>query len=204
MFDKLSNLEWFYLGCAGVGGGLFILRSIMMIVGMGGDDHHDGDAGAHDDCGADAHHDGEGSPAHDFRMVSLHSLTAFTLLFGLTGFLMTHNNAAAEKQPWFASPWFAGAVAAAVGLVTMFIIAKIFQGSRKLQSDGTIYPRHAAGAEGSVYLAIRPGEIGKVQITVRGALKVFDARANDPAATLKTGDPVKVVATGDVMVVEKG
>ena len=181
-------MEKFYLGCAIFGGGMFVLRSILMLSGMGGD-HHDGDA-----CG-DAAVDDHGSPTGDFKMVSIHGITAFTLMFGLVGFLMLRNREGA--------PWLAGVVAFAVGVATMFIIAKIFQGSRKLQSDGTIYPEHAVGATGSVYLAIRPGEIGKVQVTVRGALKVYDARANDPAATLKTGDPVRVVAAGDVLVVEK-
>ncbi len=185
MLSKLSNMELFYLGCAIVGGGLFVLRSLMMLIGLGGESHDAGDAIA----------DSDGSPVHDFKMISVHSLTAFALMFGLVGFLMLHNQQG--------EPWVAGATGFGVGLVTMAIIAKIFQSSRKLQSDGTIYPANAVGAAGSVYLAIRPGEIGKVQLTVRGALKVFDARAQDPAVTLKTGDPVKVVGTEDVLVVER-
>ena len=200
-FEKLSNVEMFYLGCVIIGGGLFILRSIMLLVGLGGDEQHD--VGGHDaDCGHDVggagHADSDGSPVHDFRMVSLHSLTAFVLMFGLTGFLMTRGSEAAPR------PLRTGVAAFATGFATMLIIAKIFQTSRKLQSDGTVYPRDAMGAEGSVYLAIRPGEVGKVQLTVRGAMKIYDARANDPAASLKNGDPVRVVATGEVMVVEKG
>jgi len=186
-FSKFNNMEMFYLCCAILGGGMFVLRSIAMVVGMGGDDTLD--AG---DVDASA---GDGTPAGDFQMVSLHSLTAFVLMFGLVGFLMTRNGEG--------TPWLVAIVATAVGVGTMFIIAKIFQAARKLQSDGTIHPEHAVGVEGSVYLSIRPGEIGKVQLTVRGAMKVYDARANDPAATLKTGDAVKVVSTGDVLVVEK-
>jgi len=193
-----TPMEMFYLGCAIAGGGMFVLRSIAMVAGMGGDEHH-GDT----DTGAHGGHDG--SPAHDFKMVSIHSLTAFVLMFGLVGFLMLRNNAGPwrVKHAGDVKLWAVGVVAFATGLATMFIIAKIFQTFRKLQSDGTIHPDHAVGAEGSVYLSIRPGEIGKVQITVRGAMKIFDARANDPAASLKTGDPVKVVSTGDVLVVEK-
>jgi len=211
-FSKFSNLEMFYLCCAILGGGLFLLRSVAMVVGMGGDDGHDaGDA--------DGPIGGDGTPTGDFKMVSLHSITAFVLLFGLTGFLMLRNAAAAKAaavveageeaaqtalvSPWFAKPWAVGVIAFLTGLVTMFIIAKIFQMFRKLQSDGTVHPEDAVGAEGSVYLAIRPGEIGKVQLTVRGAMKFYDARANDPAASLKNGDPVKVVSLGDVLVVEK-
>jgi len=192
-----TTMEIFYLGCAIVGGGLFVLRSLMMVVGMGGDESHD--------TGDTDGHVGEGSPTGDFKMVSIHSLTAFVLMFGLVGFLMLRNN----TEPWVVKgvgdvkALTVGLVAFAVGAATMFIIAKIFQTARRFQSDGTIYPDHAVGEEGSVYLAIRPGEIGKVQITVRGAMKFYDARANDPAASLKNGDPVKVVSFGDVLVVEK-
>ena len=197
IFNNLTNVssgaETFYLWCAVAGGGLFLLRSIMLLVGMG---DHDGDAGGGHD-GADALHapDGDGSPIHDFKMVSVHTLTAFLLMFGLVGFLLLRN----EKAP----PWVAGSVGAGVGLATMYVIAKMFQSSRKLQSDGTINPSDAVGVQGSVYLAIRPGEIGKVQITARGALKVFDARAKDSAAAFKTGDAVKVVEAGDVLLVER-
>jgi len=214
MFDRLfqflsgadlSAIEMFYLGCAIVGGGLFALRAILMVVGMGGEDHDGGDFGESD-----------GSPVHDFRFISVHGVTAFMLMFGLVGFLMLRNNTVMAKivgidgvvklvrEPagLAGKPWFVGLVAFAVGAATMFVIAKIFQSFRKLQSDGTIHPEHAVGAAGSVYLAIRPGEIGKVQLTVRGAMKFYDARAKDSSVTLKTGDAVKVVATGDVLVVE--
>ena len=189
MFQNLSSTEIFYLCCAIIGGGLFLLRSLMMLIGMGDD------GGAHDG-GADLHApDGDGSPVHDFKMVSVHSLTAFLLMFGLVGFLMLRNQQA--------KPWGAGIVGFVIGIITMFIIAKLFQASRKMQSDGTIHPADAVGVQGSVYLAIRPGEIGKVQITVRGALKIFDARAKDSDTAFKTGDAVKVVGFGDVLVVER-
>ena len=190
-FEKFWTMENIYLGCAIVGGGLFILRSIMMLVGLGDDaDHHDGADGADADVSGS-----EGSPVAALKLVTIHGLTAFLLMFGLVGFLMLRN----DKE----AVWGASVVAAVVGVVTMFIIAKIFQSSRKLQSDGTIYPRDMVGVEGSIYLVIRPGGIGKVQLTVRNALKVFDARAKDSATEIKTGERVKVVEAGDVLIVEK-
>lgn len=191
MFEYLSGVDIMFLGCAIVGGGMFILRSIMLLIGLAGDDGHDG-GGA--DVDADMSH-GDGAPVADFKMVTLHGLTAFLMMFGLVGFLVLRKDGQAT--------WVAGTAAVAVGTVTMFIIAKIFQSSRKLSSDGTIYPADAVGASGSVYLTIRPGEIGKVQVTVRNALKVFDARAKDAAAEIKTGEHVKVVEASDVLVVER-
>ena len=186
-FLTLSNL---FLGCAIVGGGLFLLRSILLLIGLGGDDHHDGVGG---DASGDVS-DGD-TPVDTFKLVTLHGLTAFGLMFGLVGYLMLRNNPEGV--------WLAVVLAILAGLLTMVIIAKIFQSSRKLQSDGTIYPRDIVGLEGTVYLVIRPGGIGKVQVTVRNALKVFDARAKDPAIEIPTGQRVKVVEAGDVLIVEQ-
>ena len=185
MFQDLSGIELMFLSCAIFGGGLFVLRSVMMLVGLGGD---------HGDADLDVSADSVGEPIADFKMVTLHGLTAFLLMFGLVGFLMLRKDGVAM--------WVAGSVATVAGVVTMLVIAKVFQSSRKLYSDGTIYPAEAVGESGSVYLTIRPGEVGKVQLTVRNALKVFDARAKDAAVEIKTGEHVKVVESKDVLVVE--
>lgn len=185
MFENLSGVKLFFLLCAVVGGGLFTLRSIMIFAGLGGDHSSDG---SFDVSEAD------GVPVDDFKMVSVHGITAFLLMFGLVGFLMLRNGGSAVV---------ATAVSFVTGLVTMFVIAKLFSASRKLQSDGTIHLTDAVGAEGSVYLEIRAGSIGKVQVAVNGALKVFDARAKDPAALLATGVRIKVVEAGEVLVVDR-
>jgi len=183
MFEKLTNMELMFLGCAIVGGGLFLLRSIMLLTGLGGDDGEAVEVS-----------ESSGEPIADFKLVTVHGLTAFLMMFGLVGFLMLRKDGQA--------PRIAVIAATVAGLVTMFIIAKIFHASRKLHSDGTIYPQDAVGLNGSIYLTIRPGGIGKVQVTVRDALKVFDARATDAAAEIKTGASVKVVEAKDVLIVE--
>ena len=194
MFDKITATEMFYFGCAVFGGTVFILRSVMLLIGMGGDNSHEigGDADA--DTAIGGEHDG--NPMQDFRMVSLQTVTAFIFMFGLSGFLLRHNGGGLKV-------WIADLVAVGVGLFTMFITAKLFQTANRLQSDGTIYPKDTIGAEGTVYITIRPGETGQVRITVRESLRIMDARAADPAATIKTGDPVKVIAAGDILTVER-
>ena len=191
--NGLSNTELFYLGCAVFGGTLFILRSILILVGMSGDDA-DGSADA--DADADVGSNADGSPVADFRMVSLQTITAFLLMFGLTGILMRRGGGDVKQ-------WVVAVVASVIGLFTMFVIAKMFQKSRALQSDGTIYPQDVVGTEGTIYLGIRPGCIGKVQVTVRGAMKVYDARCADPALAIPTGTAVKVVSADNILVVEK-
>ena len=191
-FAGLSHTDMFYLGCAVLGGTLFILRSIMLLIGMGGDD---ADGGG--DLDADVGSNSEGSPSADFKMVSLHTITAFLLMFGLTGHLMRRNSGSGEVKQWVVA-----VVAVAIGLFTMFVIAKLFQKSRALQSDGTIYPQDVVGTEGTVYLGIRPGCIGKVQVTVRGAMKIYDARCANAEDSIPTGTAVKVVSADNILVVE--
>lgn len=190
IINDLSAVDCTFLFCAVVGGALFIIRSFLVIIGAGGDSDL-ADADLDIDTPGDTIGD---SPYSALKMVSLHSVSAFLLMFGLVGFLATRR---------LGSPPAAGLLAAAAGLGTMYIIAKLFQSSRRLQSDGTIYPANAVGTTGTVYLSIAPGTIGKVQVTVRGALKVFDARAKDPAAAIKTGDSVRVTDAADVLIVEK-
>ena len=177
----------FYLVCAVAGGTLFLLRSLMLFAGLGGDADVPAEVPAGDVSG--------GESMADFHLFSLHGITAFVLMFGLTGWLLLSREVC--------SPVGAAAAAVAVGAATLWIVAKIFSVSRKLQSDGTVRLADAAGAEGSVYLEIRPGAVGQVRVTARGALKVFDARAKDPAARLPTDTPIRVVAVEDVLVVEK-
>ena len=188
------TLLHFYLGCAVVGGALLVLRTLMLLAGFGADA---GDGGADFDPGTEVS-DGdvsEGSPGADFRLFSMHGITSFFLLFGLSGYLLTFRE--------LCGPLPAAAVSVAIGFAAMWTIAKIFQVSRRLQTDGTVRLADAVGQNGTVYLAIRPGAAGKVQVTARGQLKVFDARAKDPAADIPTGTPVSVLAAEDVLVVEK-
>ncbi|MCL1856757.1 MAG: hypothetical protein FWF84_03830 [Kiritimatiellaeota bacterium] len=198
-------MERIYLLCAIVGGGLFLLRSILMLVGLGGDDqaHGGDDVSDVSDSALD-----DGSAVASLRLVTLHGLTAFLMTFGLIGFLVLRSpeiaawcTAAEGETNAAAVAWIAGIAATLSGLIVMLIIAKLFQSSRKFESDGTIYPKEIVGVEGSVYLTIRPGDIGKVQLTVRDALKVYDARAKDPSLEIKTGERIKVVETSDVLVV---
>ena len=190
------TLEKVCLGCAIFGGTLFVLRTILLFVGFGADAAGDvADADVEVSDGSDA----DGTPDSDFRVFTLHGLTSFLFLFGLSGWLLLRNRVFGEGA---AGTAIAAAVALGVGIVAMLAIAKIFQLSSRLATDGTIHSSDAVGAVGSVYLAIRPGRVGKVQVTARGALKVFDARAKDPAADLPTGTPIIVAAAEDVLVVE--
>ena len=181
----METVEKLYLICAIVGGGIFFLRTILLLIGFGGD-HDVGNVDSVDT-----------TPAADFKMVSIHSLTAFFLMFGLVGY------ATLKSFPEYHLISIISIIAAlVVGFIVMLIIAKIFQATKKLNSDGTIYAEDSIGATGTVYLTIKPGNIGKVQIVAKGALKIYDARAKDHTAMIKTGQQIKVVECADVLLVE--
>jgi membrane protein implicated in regulation of membrane protease activity len=182
----LTGLELFFLISAVIGGGLFIVRFVIQLIG--------GDAvDTEIDTGhADATHaDADAS----FKLLTLQGLTAFFMMFGLVGFALLRENRAGNGV--------ALAAATAAGLGTVWIIGRIFSAVRKLQSSGTVDNANAVGEEGTVYLTIRSAGGGKVQVPVKGRLREFEAVAQS-GEELKTGERIKVVGVnGSVLVVEK-
>jgi membrane-bound ClpP family serine protease len=86
----------------------------------------------------------------------------------------------------------AATLALVAGFGSMWGIAQVFHLMRRLQSSGTLDLRRAIGKEGVVYLTIRPGQGGQVQVAVQGRLGVFEARA-DGDREISTGRNVRVV-----------
>ena len=107
----MSVLESVFLGCAVVGGVFFLLRTTMLFFGFGGDDATDaGNVAAGDIPDASAT-DAAHSSGGDFRIFSLHGLTSFFFLFGLTGWLLLRDGVC--------SPVAAGLWGIGVGVVAM-------------------------------------------------------------------------------------
>ena len=194
------QLQSVFFAFAVVGGTFFVLRSISLFAGFGVDEAAvggadaagvDPGAGAVDAGGGDA----EGSPAGDFRLFTLNGLVSFSFLFGLTGWLLLRDGVA--------GPAVASVAAVAVGSFAMWATARIVSGARKLQTDGTVRIADAVGADGEVYLAIRPGKSGQVRVVARGQSKIFDARAADPGDDLPTGTPVRVLSADTALVVAR-
>lgn len=183
--NGLSTIELIFWVSAIVGGAIFILRLVMMLVGFGAD--HVGDL----DTGPDMHTDTDVS----FKLLSLQGVTAFFMMFGLVGLSLF-----AARSSTFIS--ILGGVAA--GAFTVWVLSIIFSKMKLLQSDGTIDIKNAIGVHGSVYLNIPAQGSGQVQVTVQGALKIFDAMSKDNQK-LVTGEKVVVVDVADnnTLIVEK-
>ncbi|MFW5856768.1 MAG: NfeD family protein [Planctomycetota bacterium] len=195
----LDGLDTAFAFSAIVGGLLFLVRLALMLFGGDHDADHDGVDSAdmgHDVSHADGpdHTDG-GDSGDAFRLLSIHSLTAFLLVFGLIG-LGLHRQL--DLHPFLAAP---GAFLA--GLAAMALIASLFSFMHGMQSSGTLDMRNAVGQEGNVYLTVAASGSGQVEITIQGRRQTFNA-VTDGEADLPTDSRVRVVrvVSGSTLVVE--
>jgi len=183
----LSGLELFFLICAFLGGVMLLVRVVLQLVGGNSDVDTDIDVGHADVVHADAD--------VSFRLLTLQGLTAFFMMFGLVGFVLLRENMFGNALA------IAGALIA--GLASVWLIGKIFSSFKKLQSSGTLDNASAVGEEGTVYLTIHAGGTGKVQVSVKGRLREFDAVSN-MNKDIKTGSRIRVIdINGRILVVEK-
>jgi membrane protein implicated in regulation of membrane protease activity len=183
VFSGFNALEYFFLICAVIGGFFVLLRLIMLMAGG----HTDIDSGIDIDAG---HADSDVG----FHFLSLHGLSSFFVMFGLVGLALYRQSRAG------AAASVVGAVAA--GLVTVWVIFRIFQWAMSLQSSGNISIEDAVGSTGIVYLNIPPGGIGRVTVNLSNHLREFDAMEKD-GLELATGNPVHVVkVNANVLIVE--
>ncbi|MGD2086014.1 MAG: hypothetical protein PVH61_07510 [Candidatus Aminicenantes bacterium] len=206
-FESLKPIEKVFLISALLGGAIFVVRLILFFIGMG---HHgvdadagfDGDVGHVGDVGhdvGDAHGDLHGHAAEtesSFKFISLQSITAFFMMFGLVGLALSRQG----KWPTTLSVF--GAVAA--GFFSVWVMGKLLNAMAALQSEGTLDIRNAIGQEGTVYLRIPATGKGVVQITVQDNLRELTAVSQDKTE-IKTGERVVVedVTGGNILVVKK-
>lgn len=186
-YNSLSPVQKVFLFCALVGGIIFVLRMVLMVMGLGDHDVHDG--------GLD-HVDGHGDSDVSFKLFSLHGLTCFFMMFGLVGLGLS-------RQFWVPDV-IAAAIGIIAGLFTFWIIAKLFSSMTKLQSDGTLKLSNAIGQQGKVYLTIPAEGTGQVQVAFQGRLMIYDAISANKEE-IKTGDQIVVIdiAGGNIFVVER-
>lgn len=163
---------------------IFIVQSIMTFMGMDSQD------------GISAELDGsEGDPS-PFQLFTVRNLVNFMLGFSWTGISLYGN---IESKSLIVLLSFLG------GVILVSIVMTLFFMMSKLESSGNIQSKDTIGHTGVVYVPIagNKARAGKVQITVRGAVREYDALTE--GADLKTGEPVIVrsVIEGNLLLVEK-
>lgn len=180
-----------FLYTAMAGGAVLALQFILTLLG-GGDDGGDahGDGGGHHSADGDGHHS---TGSWFFEMVSLRTLAAAAMFFGLVGLTARSYDASAK-----ASLLFAGGA----GFAAMYSVYWMFTQLFKLESSGNQDITNAVGLPATVYLRIpaRGAGRGKVHVTMQYRTVEYAAIA-DETEPIPTGESVWVteVVDGDTL-----
>ena len=177
---------------------VFVIQTVMTFLGAAGDSDFDinsdfdtdapgeladgsVDVGGGPDTGAaEAAH-----PSTGMNLLTFRNFVNFLIGFGWTAILLK------DSVP---STGLRMLIAIVVGVVLVVLVMLLFKWLTDMQESGNIdVYKSAVGCEGTVYLTVpgeRAGE-GKIQITIRNAVREYAAMTDGP--TLKTGTRIRVV-----------
>ena len=162
---------------------VFIIQTVMTFLGADADGDFDVDVDTSMD-GADLSNIEGGSNLYTFR-----NFVNFFLGFGWTAILLQNS---------VKSTGLRVLLAVLVGIALVVAVMYLFKWLSSMQQSGNINVYKAAvGCQGTCYLRIpaeRSGE-GKVQITIQGAVREYDAVTDGDE--IKTGTSVKVLEVVD-------
>lgn len=185
--EAITGVDLLFAGSAIVGTILFVIYFLLVLVGGVAD-------GAMDVLGFDIDLDvgAEGI----FHMLTIQGLLSFMMMFGIFGLGVS------MSDPDMSSVYaiFAGTIA---GICSMWVIGKVFQMMKSLETDGTVKYHEAIGAKGKVYQTIFPGDSGQVQVEFTGALRTVSAVSHDEKEKIETGKFIQVVDhIGETLIVK--
>ena len=159
---------------------IFVVQSILTFIGADADADFDLDVDTSAD-GSDLSNIEGGSNLYTFR-----NFVNFCLGFGWSAILL---------QDGISSPVLLIIVSALIGAALVAAVMYLFKWLSSMQQSGNINVQaQAAGCEGKVYLTIPAARAGagKVQITIAGSVREYDALTESESA-LKTGTSIRVV-----------
>lgn len=186
-----------FLLCAIAGTAFFSMKVALMLLGGSLDgDGHDVEQSPGD---TELHTDGEGSAFDTFdalKILSINSVAAFFAMFGWAGL-------SAHLQFQFGTVG-SSLVALVCGSISMFLVAYLFLLLKKLSSAGASFNiQELVGQEAEVYERIPSNGRGKIQVTVNGMLREFEAESVSDA-TIDSFSTVRITAVrGGNLLVEK-
>ena len=171
---------------------IFVIQTVMTFLGADADStDFDVDVDASMD-GSDLSNIDSGANLYTFR-----NFVNFFLGFGWTAIIL---------QPSVKSTAVLVIISVLVGIALVALVMYMFKWLYSMQQSGNINVyKSAVGCQGKCYLRI-PGErsgAGKVQITIQGAVREYDAMTDGDE--IKTGASVKVVEAidGNTLLVEE-
>jgi membrane-bound ClpP family serine protease len=183
--EAITGVDLLFAGSAIVGTILFLIYFVLVLIGGVAD-------GAMDALGFDIDLDvgAEGI----FHMLTIQGLLSFMMMFGIFGLGVSQSN----DNVLYAIG--AGTIA---GIGSMWVIGKVFQLMKSLETDGTVKYHEAIGAKGKVYQTILPGESGQVQVEFTGSLRTVSAVSQNEKEKIETGKFIQVVDhIGETLIVK--
>jgi len=183
--EAITGVDLLFAGSAIVGTILFIIYFLLVLLGGVAD-------GAMDIIGLDIDLDvgAEGI----FHMLTIQGLLSFMMMFGIFGLGVSQSND---------NIIYAILAGTAAGVASMWVIGKVFQMMKSLETDGTVKYHQSIGAKGKVYQTIFPGESGQVQVEFTGSLRTVSAVSSDEKEKIETGKFIQVMDhIGETLIVK--
>lgn len=181
---SVSGIDILFAAMAVIGTTLFLLYFLLLIIGGFADGILDGVFGFDFDMDS----------GFAFELLTLQGILSFIMMFGIFGLAVSQAND---------STLMAIAAGTFAGLVSMYIMGKVYHLFRGLESDGNVNHDNAVGARGEVYVTIPKGGSGQVQVTYQNALRTMSARAKNGDSELASGTMITVVdRVGSTLIVE--
>lgn len=191
MFSDLSSTENIFWVCA-ILGSLFFLFKILVTLAGGGDLDVESDVNADALDSIDAH-----GTEVAFKLISLTSISSFIMMFGWVG-LASYSQFGLTTLPSLL-------VAFVAGLITMYLVGKLFLVAGNFTSKGASFSKtDLIGQVASVYHEIPENGRGKIQITIAGMHREFEAESdnNQKIESFKSVKIIKLLNESTVIVKE--
>lgn len=183
------SLEQLLSFAATLGGALFVVRMMLMVMGVNSDHHIQ-----HVDM-QDGHHDGDVT-ANTFKVMTVQSIMAFMMLGGLTGLAALKNFGASDSAALFVA-LVGGSLGGLLSSTMMYFLSK-------LDSVPELLTLPSVGATGTTYTPVpMGGSPGLVTIMHNGRSIEFLAVSDIPLASFIPVKVIKVRESEKVLVVEQ-
>lgn len=196
-WSSLKLAEQFFYAIALLSSAVMAVQLLLSLIGLGGDAHDIGGAGAEVPGGVDVDHPDMEAHSSGLGMLSVKTITAFLVGFGWTGAVLT-------GYGWPILLAILGAVA--VGAVFMVLVFFLMRSIYRLSESGTVDEKNAEGRAGTAYIPVpaKRGGTGQVQVVVQGRLREIPCVTDDERG-IPTGTPVRVtkVLEGGTALVER-
>lgn len=185
-YKELPFMMQIFWGCAIVSSVFMLVQLVLSLIGMG-DFEFDADAAAAD--GLDA--------SGGVDLFTVKNITNFFVGFGWAGISL---------RDVIETDWILLAVSVGFGILFVVIFILLFRQLMKLENNSAVGVEETVGKNADVYLRIPGGRggKGKVQLSIKGAVKEYNA-VTDDAENIPSGTIVRIteIIGKDCVLVER-